>query len=427
MKKFKLKMLIILFSVLFLSNLYSFKLGINCDNFDQQLSNPKFVQFIKKLNVDFIVWHIAPQQEIDYKQELGKIVNFCRENNIEYLFNIEVVNYMDDIPYFMHDDGTKRWDLKKETLTWLENDTLFLGVVYDEAMLMQMLNHSKINGKEIKPYFVDTKDMKVKEAYEAVVRKIVKLQGYYETYGKKMVFEMVFPAFAHAVARAKGVLAPKLLKENFNDLMYYYYAGAAKEYGQEELWANIDLWFYNNFPFNGKYKKDGTFHTPLQLYRALKFSYKKGFDYVYVEHAKALHDENYNLTKYGDMFLKFQHDKADFHRTSWKKIDPKFVIQMFPYGYWGQKYSLFNPYHPYGSFKDNETLKRGNLKFLELLNKLSKGRIPPEANNWNALLHPYFQKTKYFMNAKLPSFLVFDHFMKKLPEPSIKTYIFYKE
>ena len=426
MKKIKL-MIYVLLICLLSTNIFSFSLGINCDNFDKQLSNAKFRKFLKKLKVDFIVWHISPQEEINYKKELYKIVKFCRRNNIKYLFNLEVVNYMEDIPYFIHEDGTKRWDLNKKILEWLDNDELFLGVVYDEAMLMQMLNHSKINGKEIKPYFVETKEMNVAKAYEAVVKKIKELKNYYASYNKRMVFEMVFPAYAHAVARAGGTLAPKLLKENFNDLMYYFYSGAAREYNHQELWANIDLWFHDKFPFNGKYGKDGSYHTPQQLYDALKFSYEKGFDYVYIEHVKALHDENFNITEYGKIFLKFKHDKSNFKQISWKSFKPQYVIQMFPYGYWGQKYSLFNPYHPYGSYKDNVTLKEGNLKFLKLLNKFSKGKIPEEADNWNALFHPYFQKTKYFMYANLPKFIVCDHLMKSLPEASIKTFKLYND
>jgi len=65
--------------------------------------------------------------------------------------------------------------------------------------------------------------------------------------------------------RRRGTtLAPKLLKETANDLMFAVSAGAARQYGQKELWACADLWFWDKFPEKGK--AGPGYHTPDQLY-----------------------------------------------------------------------------------------------------------------------------------------------------------------
>ena len=391
--------------------LHAFNLGLNCDNYHNQLDNEKFRKAILKFKPDFIVWHIAPKDEIFNEERLGKIVNFCRKNKIKYLFNTEAVNYLPDLPLFMHKDGTKRWDLLEDTLKWLKDDKLFLGIVYDEAMHFQALNHTIFDGKEVKPYFADTKNLSVKKAYEKVLEKIKRLHDYYKKYNKIMVFEMVFPNYAHVIARGGGILAPKLLKENFNDLMYYFYSSAAIEYNSPMLWANIDLWFHGNFPFYGKReKKNEYYHTPEELYNALVYAYKQGFDYAYIEHVKALIDKNYNLTEYGKMVIQFQKIKKTLKRkSSWRDIKPEYIVKFFPYGYWGQRYTHgLIPDHPYGSFKKDKKLKKSNLRLLKFYHKISKGKIPEDADNWNAIFHPYFQKTKYFPLASLPPILIFD-------------------
>jgi hypothetical protein len=78
------------------------------------------------------------------------------------------------------------------------------------------------------------------------------LAAYYDRYGRRLVFEMVFPDYAHSVSRGGAVTAPMLLKENFNDLMYYVYAGAARQYNRPELWACVALWFLDRFPESGQ-------------------------------------------------------------------------------------------------------------------------------------------------------------------------------
>jgi hypothetical protein len=94
----------------------------------------------------------------------------------------------------------------------------------------------------------------------AVTEKVAELTQLYDAYGKRLIFEMTFPDYPFAFARGGALLAPKLLKENFNDLMYAVYRGASIEYQSKELWACVDLWFLDKFPFAGKYGPG--YHTP---------------------------------------------------------------------------------------------------------------------------------------------------------------------
>ena len=145
--------------------------------------------------------------------------------------------------------------------------------------------------------------MSPEQAFLAVAAKVAELNHRYDSFGKRLIFEITFPNYPFAFARAAAILAPKLLKENFNDLMYAVYRGAALEYHSKELWACIDLWFLDKFPDAGKLKATG--HTPDELLATLKFAYTNGFDSIYIESGKALMDQTYSVTPYGEKLIEF--------------------------------------------------------------------------------------------------------------------------
>ncbi len=384
------------------------KFGVNADNWSNQIQYAAFEHALKQMGVEFIVWHLSPEEEL-VDERLMTIVNFCRQNNFAYLFNTELVNYVPDFWYFQQEDGTYRYDLDKATLTKLRDDPLFLGVVYDEAMHMQQLNGVVFEDRSIPPYFAETRDMAQEEAYNAVVNSIAEVVNYYGQFGKWLVFEMVFPDYAHAVARAGGVLAPKFLKETNNDLMFYMYASAARQYNHKELFINVDLWFLNNFPENGYYEP-GVYHEPQDLYDALMGAYQLGGDYVYIEHTKALYDQSFNLTDYGLKVVEFQDDRHACEARQWDQFEPAYVVRRFPDGNWGQAdYSYFIPYHPYGSWTEDPGQRARSEDYLEMLNVLTAGAIPQDANNWNAVAHPYYYGTEYQLTAGLPPIYFTDH------------------
>ncbi len=382
-------------------------LGIDADNWDGQINDPRFEQSLRRMGIDFISWHILPYEEAD-PTRLDAIVQFCRKNRWEYLFNTEIGNYERDVPTFEHSDGTYRYDLAVSTLELLKNDPFFLGVVYDEAELMQsMLGERDQKGREIRPYFADTRNLTAQQAFLEVSGKVRELVTRYHAYGKRVIFEMVFPDYPFAFARGGGLLAPKLLKENYDDLMYGVYRGAALEYNLPELWACVDLWFLDRFPFNGKYSSG--FHTPTELLDSLKYSYNAGFDYVYIEQYKALLDKDFGLTEFGKKVVDFRSWSKARSPGDWRGAPIQFYVRRFPDGYWGQVYSTFIPDHPYGSWKVNPYTASDGL-WLKKLNELSKGRIPPDADTWNAQGSSTFKTTPYQMLAGLPPFVVFDQF-----------------
>lgn len=382
-----------------------FRFGVNADNWKREMDHSGFAQVLKDMGVEFVVWHLSPEEESS--DGITKIVEFCREHQLEYLFNTELVNYVPGVPYFQNADGTYRWDLRQKTLETLRDDPLFLGQVYDEPMLMQSLRGETVSGRTIPPYFVDTKGMAPENAFLAVSEKIGTLQNSFAAYGKNAVFEMVLPDYAHCAARSGVILAPKLLKETSNDLMFAVYAGAARQYHAKELWACVDLWFWDKFPEKGV--RGERFHTPEELYDGLCYAYSQGFDRAYVEHIKGLANmETGTLTDYGRKVIEFQKNKNFLPRSHWREHAPEIVVKRFPDGYWGQQFSTFIPDHPYGT-KSTPQLGLLAARWLKFLHEKSGGKLPEDANNWNALLHPYFQQTPYFPLAGLPPMLVVDH------------------
>ncbi len=395
------------------------RLGVDADNFSGQTANHQFEESLRLMKFEFISWHISPEQEHNPAQ-LQVIIDFCRKNHWSYLFNTETVNYRRDEPAnFKHEDGTYRWDLAERTLTELKDDPLFLGVVYDEADLMQALcGVIDEKGKPIPPYFADTKNMSAADAFFAVSAKVAELQQRYHRYGKRLILEMTFPDYPFAYARGGALPAPKLLKENYNDLMYAVYRGAALEYNLPELWACVDLWFLDKFPWGGK--SGPGYHTPAQLLETLQYAYSAGFDYVYIEQYKALMTETYALSEYGQKVLEFQHWRTTHEHGNWRTAPIDYYVKRFPDGYWGQAYSTFIPDHPYGSWAANPYRKLDE-SWLKALNALSHGTIPAEANNWNATLHITYRVQPYQTMAGLPPLVVFDQ-SGKIP-PNTKAHV----
>jgi hypothetical protein len=394
------------------------KVGVDADNWSGQARNPAFEQALVDMKVDFVSWHVQPDEETP--QHLGELVSLCRKHGWGYLFNTEFGNYKREDARLKHSDGTYRYDLAETTLSLLKDDPLFLGVVYDETDLMQAMNGAKDqDGKVIPPYLVDTHDMTAPAAFDAVSSKVSELQQRYQSYGKRLIFEMTFPDYPFAFARGGALLAPKLLKETSNDLMYSVYRGAALEYHSAELWACADLWFLDRFPMAGK--AGPGYHTPAELLNALRFANAAGFDYVYVEMSKGLMDAHYRLTDYGRSVIEFQREREQTPRGDWRTAPINYFVKRFPDGYWGQAYSSFIPDHPYGSWMPNP-YRNADKEWFSLLQRLSKGGLPADADTWNALNSPFFKDRPYVSSAGLPLMVVYDH-LGKLPDTSTATNI----
>jgi hypothetical protein len=189
--------------------------------------------------------------------------------------------------------------------------------------------------------------------------------------------------------------------------MYSVYRGAALEYHSSELWACIDLWFLDRFPFGGTYKPGS--HTPEQLLEALKFAYSGGFDFVYIEQVKALMAGTWELSDYGQKILEFQSWRETHKQGNWRTAPVDYYVKRFPDGYWGQSYSPFIPDHPYGSWAGNP-YRKADEAWLRTLNRLSHGVIPADCDNWNASSNPKFSQHPYQSVAGLPNIVVLDQY-----------------
>ena len=385
----------------------SMQLGVDADDWNNQIRNPAFEKSLKRMQFDFISWHIQPEEESN-PDHIKEIAEFCRKNHWHYSFNTEVGNYRRGERLFQHPDGTYRYDLSDETLRRLKDDPLFLGVVYDEGELVQaMLGMPDGKGGTIQPYLANTRNLTPAQAFFAVAEAVSKLRARYTTYGKRVIFEMTFPDYPFAFTRGGALVAPKLLKENFNDLMYADYRGAALEYHSKELWACIDLWFLDKFPFAGK--QQAGFHTPAELFDSLQFAYNSGFDYVYIEQIKGLVNDHFDLTEYGQQVVNFQIWRNSHQKGNWRTDRIEYVVKRFPDGYWGQAYSNFIPDHPYGSWLGNP-YRQQDARWFKALNELSKGVVPTDADTWNAQRSPAFKTLPYRSSAGLPLMIVVDPF-----------------
>lgn len=383
------------------------QLGVDADNWSGQIADPAFESSLREMKIDFISWHIAPEEEAD-PERLKAVVTFCRRNHWHYLFNTEIANYRREENRFRHQDGTYRYDLAETTLESLKDDPLFVGMVYDEADVMQsLLGMNDDKSKLIQPYLADTRNLTASEAFLAVADRVAELTRRYAAYKKSIVFEMTFPDYPFAFARGGGLLAPKLLKENYNDLMYDVYRGAALEYRSSALWACVDLWFLDKFPFAGKYGPSD--HTPEQLLETLEFAYSAGFDSVYIEQVKGLMDESYHLTEYGRKVIEFQRWREAHEQGNWRTAPIQYYVRRFPDGYWGQSYSTFIPDHPYGSWKTNP-YRSEDAAWFGLLHQLSGGTVPTDADTWNAQRSSDFMGRPYQTMAGLPPMVIFDQY-----------------
>lgn len=352
-----------------------FRLGLNADNWSGQSDSAQFRQSVKELGVEFIVWHVHPD-ELD-SGLVQKAVDFCRRDGLGYLFNTEVVNYLPRDKRFVPGDRTYRWDIKADVLDKLKDDPLFLGVVYDEAILMQNLAGTRVGNRTIEPYFVDTRKMTPEKAFEAVAGKIDELSAYYQRYNGMMVMETLFPDASFVASRGGAVLAVKLLKENYLDLAAMMAGGAARQYLSEngkkgrglELWACVDLWYLDMFPnaeMHGTIGKDGG-HTSQELRQALEYAYNTGFDAAYIEMNKGVMDTEWKLTEHGRTVVEFDR---------WRKEQPErdadwrtppaaaFTVRRFPSGNPGGKLPDFLNLSSYGC---------GTYRFLECFPAIDKG------------------------------------------------------
>ena len=145
------------------------------------------------------------------------------------------------------------------------------------------------------------------------------------------------------------------------------------------------------------------------LFDALTFANAAGFDYIYVEQYKGLMDTSFNLTAYGQAVVAFQQSKASALRNDWRTVPVQGYVRRFPDGYWGQQYSTFIPDHPYGSSLPNPYHAADKLWFA-LLQSLSNGALPADADTWNAMESPFFSNRPYTSTAGLPFFVVFDQY-----------------
>lgn len=333
-----------------------FRLGLNADNWSNQVDSPIFRQSVRDMGIEFIVWHVSPEEFST--GTIKKVLEYCRSEGLYYLFNTELVNYVPETPEFMTDGGaTRRWDFSEALLAPLRSDPLFLGVVHDESLLIQA--HIGTSAKTSYPSYAITGSLSPEAAFLKVANTIDQLSAYYHRYDKRLFLETLFPDEGFAAAWGGAVQAPKLLKENYNDLMMMSARGAAREYldlntSRErgtELWACVDLWYLDGFPGGEMHNmgKEGG-HTPERLYTALVYAWESGCDAAYIEQAKGLMTPEWRLTQHGEKVREFDQLRRSQPRPAdWRETRTELTVRRFPSGNPGGSMPNFLDLGSYGS------------------------------------------------------------------------------
>ncbi len=251
----------------------------------------------------------------------------------------------------------------------------FRGLVFDELDHCRLLNsYSPVPLADFATF------ESLPQAYELTLAGYRNLQHRYEKMGAPVTATHVWPVLLHAAARAGFTVCPKICKEYYSSVSLAIAMGAAKQYGRD-LWADIDLWFWDLIPG----------HPPQELKSNLLLAYWLGVDRVYIEGAgynlkpagqqgipfslmTVVKDEAYQLTPHGETLRRFCREYLPGHPRSWtfRDVTPQIAIVRFEDTCHGQRYTADWEDRLYGSQKLHS--ERDTEAWLGLWNLLTFGK-----------------------------------------------------
>ncbi|MHB0999691.1 MAG: hypothetical protein ACYC27_10645 [Armatimonadota bacterium] len=233
----------------------------------------------------------------------------------------------------------------------------FRGVLIDELEHIRLL---WLHGH--KPIADVSKFDTFEHAYEGTLKGYRNLVDKFAAMGAGFTSTHVWPVLHHTAARAGSIVCPKIAKEYYSPVSMAIGMGAAKQYDRE-LWADIDMWFYDTVPG----------HTPEEIKCNLLFAYWMGVDLIYLEGAGynlypagkqgtpfSLMSEGpadkAQLTPIGETLRWFCREYVPNHPRKWtfRDIKPDIAIVRFDDTCHGQRYTSF-PDNLFGSEKLHST------------------------------------------------------------------------
>lgn len=228
----------------------------------------------------------------------------------------------------------------------------FRGVVIDEVEHARLMNyhHSPL---------ADPNTWKtLPEAYAGAIEGYKKLDAKLKAAGAPVATAThVWPVLEHVAARAGFTVCPKICKELYSSVSFAIGMGAAKQYGTE-LWADVDLWFWDLIPG----------HSAEEMKCNLLMAYWLGADLVYIEGCgynlrpagkqgipfslvNLTQSETYQLTPHGEVLRWFCREYLPAHPRKWtfRDVRPNIAIVRFPDSCHGQRYVTGFEDNLYGS------------------------------------------------------------------------------
>jgi hypothetical protein len=389
------------------------------------------------LGVDFVVFHYrGPKGTVaDEALKMEKLGNDFQKANLKVVVNVECGNWAlemkstDGHEWVSQAGNLHLFKFPEPVLKSLARPEAVWGIQYDELEHSQITRNLSITLKHPGVELVSLAEptgMDFKAADNAVYQGAKSLVDECKRDGaRKVLTEHVWPVLFHNFARAGITPVYKQMKENWSNLWASCAMGACLQYDQE-LWACLDFWHYNNFPG----------HSAEELWSNLLFAYWSGVDKAYVEsigrHTYAT-DNNDNLTlkERGRVLSRFvkEYVPENPRPYTFRDLEPEVAIIRFDDTEWGQgpntycsvdydgqKVNLYWKDWLFGAY-DLRTSPESE-EWMKAWHTITHGVVKKESLSWNA--GNIYEGMDYRCFAPANSVVVFDDSVTKKHLGSVK-------
>lgn len=381
----------------------NFYIGI--DNSGDKINPGEFFNPIAmdSLGVEFVVYHYrGPQGTVeDEAKKMEKLGADFDDAGLKVVVNVECGNWAldmkstDGYEWVSQPDNLHLFKFPPSVLKSLTQSKAVWGIQYDELEHSQITRNLSITlrhpGIELVS-LAETTGMDFISADNAVYQGAKSLVDECRREGSQQVLtEHVWPVLFHNFARAGMTPVYKQMKENWSNIWASCAMGACLQYDQE-LWACIDFWHYNNYPG----------HSAESLWSNLLFAYWAGVDKAYVEsvgrHTYEVDDNNrLTLKERGKVLSRFAKEYV-LHNPrpyTFRDLEPEIAIIRFDDTLWGQ-----GP-ETYCTVDDDD--KKVNLYWKDWLFGAYDLRTSPESEEWikawHTITHGIVKKESLSWNA----------------------------
>ena len=389
------------------------------------------------LGVDFVVYHYrGPKGTVEEEaKKMEKLGSDFQKANLNVVVNVECGNWAlemkstDGYEWVSQPDHLHLFKFPPPVLKSLTRSDAVWGIQYDELEHSQITRNLSITLRNPDIELVslaETTGMDFKSADSAVYEGAKSLVGECRSYNNCQVLtEHVWPVLFHNFARAGMTPVYKQMKENWSNIWASCAMGACLQYDQE-LWACIDFWHYNNYPG----------HSAESLWSNLLFAYWAGVDKAYVEsvgkHTYEIDDHDVlTLKERGRALSRFAKEYVPRNPRpyTFRDLEPEIAIIRFDDTQWGQgpdtyctvddgdkKVNLYWKDWLFGAY-DLRTSPESE-EWIKAWHTITHGMVKKESLSWNA--GNIYEGMAYRCFAPANSAVVFDDSVTKAHLGSVK-------